>query len=247
MALQLLCFDLDNTLWPVDPVISLAEAETWRWLAERAPAIVARFNAEALRAHRMALFAANPGYRHNLTALRRDAMTRALVDAGYGETEARHLAQQALEEFLHHRNAVVFFPGARELLEALAGRYRLAALSNGNADLARIGVDHLFEVVLSAEKVGRAKPDPAMFERALAEAGVPAHLALHIGDHPEQDVLAARGQGLAAVWANPLRLPRPAGLPDDVPAFEDFPELEKLLQRLDDGGTLLLPPAKGLP
>lgn len=232
MTLRLICFDLDNTLWPVEPVIARAEQETWRWLAERAPAVVARTDVDAMRALRFRLLAERPDYIHNLTALRRDAMALALREAGYGEPEARALAEAALAEFLAHRNRVEFFPGAREALERLAARYRLAALSNGNADLARIGLDHLFDTVLSAEKVGRAKPDPAMFLRALADTGTRAGEALHIGDHPEQDVLAARTHGLLPVWANPLRLPRPAGLPDDVPAFEYFHELEKLVDRL---------------
>ncbi|MFP5441597.1 MAG: HAD family hydrolase [Gammaproteobacteria bacterium] len=236
MTLQLLCFDLDNTLWPVEPVIARAEEESWRWLAQQVPEIAAQLDAEALRLRRLALYQARPEYIHNLTALRRDALRAAFVDAGMHEPEARLLAEGALAEFLAHRNRVEFFPGAREALESLAGRYRLAALSNGNADLARIGLDHLFDVVLSAEKVGRAKPDPAMFLRALRDTGTRADAALHIGDHPEQDVAAAREQGLRPVWANLLQLPRPPALPDDVPAFEYFHELEKLVDRLHHGG-----------
>lgn len=237
MPLKLVCFDLDNTLWPVDPVIARAEQETWRWLAGRAPELIAGPDVEALRAIRLDLLRARPQYMHNLTALRRDAMTIAFMQAGLTEPAARDLAGAAMAVFLEHRNAVTFFPGARELLEALAGRYRLAALTNGNADLARIGADHLFDVVLSSESVGRAKPDPAMFAQALADTGVAARDALHVGDHPEQDVLAARRHGLGAVWANPLRLPRPSSLPDEVPAFEDYDELERLLGKLEERET----------
>ncbi|MFP5384068.1 MAG: HAD family hydrolase [Gammaproteobacteria bacterium] len=237
MLIKLVCFDLDNTLWPVDPVIARAEEQTWRWLAERAPELAAGRDIEALRAIRLGLLRSRPEYAHNLTALRRDAMAVAFMQAGLTEPAARDLAAAAMAVFLEHRNAVTFFPGARELLEALAGRYRLAALTNGNADLARIGADHLFDVVLSSESVGRAKPDPAMFRRALADTGVAARDALHVGDHPEQDVLAARRHGLGAVWANPLRLPRPSSLPDDVPAFEDYNELECLLGEFGDRET----------
>jgi len=229
MTLRLICFDLDNTLWPVDPVIARAENATWQWLAARAPDVVARVDVDTLRRQRMALLAENPGYMNNLSALRRDVMARAIHAAGYGERESRVLAQQALDEFLVHRNRVVLFPGALTLLEKLAGNYRLAALTNGNADLSRIGIAGFFDTVLSAETVGRAKPDPAMFARALADTGVRAQDALHIGDHPEQDVLAAQSHGLDAIWANPLRLPRAAALPDHVPGFEDFAELARLL------------------
>lgn len=231
----LLCFDLDNTLWPVDTVIARAEAASWAWLSATAPDVVARTGVDALRAQRNALLRQNPAYLNNLTALRRDVMAAAIAAAGHGDAVARELAQRALEVFLEHRNRVEFFPGATAALERLAGRYRLAALSNGNADLARIGVAHLFDVVLSAEKVGHAKPHPAMFERALAQGRASAARALHIGDHPEQDVLAAQAAGLTAIWANPLRLPRPPALPAHIAAFEEFTMLEALIEAWREG------------
>lgn len=235
MPLQLICLDLDNTLWPVEPVIAHAETETWRWLSGHAPEVAARLvDSQTLRSRRLALLTARPDYLNNLTALRRDATLQSMLDSGVAEPIARELAQQALNVFLEHRNAVTFFPDVEAVLTRLAGRYRLAAISNGNADLSRIGVAHWFDLVLSAEKVGRAKPDPAMFVRALTETGVAAHHAVHIGDHPEQDVQAARDHGMAAIWANPLRLPRPALLPADIPAFEHFADLELLLAQLHD-------------
>jgi putative hydrolase of the HAD superfamily len=77
-----------------------------------------------------------------------------------------------------------------------------------------------------------------MFEHALAAAGVAADEAVHVGDHPEHDVLAARSAGLRAVWANPLALPRPAAVPRDVPTLADFADLERIVGELagaDDG------------
>lgn len=231
MTLKLLCFDLDNTLWPVEPVIARAEAAAWQWLAQEAPALPAQLTVEQLRQQRFALLAAQPEYRHNLTALRRDAVTAALRELGYGGAEAAALADGALAEFLVYRNQVTLFPDAREVLARLGKNYRLAALTNGNADLARIGLDHLFDTVLSAESTGRAKPDPEMFVRALREHRVRADEAVHIGDHPEQDVLAARSHGLGAIWANPLQLARPESLPADIPGFEFFARLEPMLEQ----------------
>lgn len=231
-SLRLVCFDLDNTLWHVEPVLVRAERETWSWLVERVPELGIVFDAETVRAKRDALLRARPEYVHDLTALRRDAMHRTLVAAGVAEPTAGEIARQAMEVFLDLRNQVVFFPGALEALDGLRSRYTLAALSNGNASLARIGAGRLFDIVLSAESVGRAKPDPAMFHRALADAGVGPHQAVHVGDHPEHDVLAARRVGLRAVWANPLALPRPASLPDDVPTLDDFAQLECVLGKV---------------
>jgi putative hydrolase of the HAD superfamily len=234
--LRLVCFDLDNTLWHVEPVLVRAERETWSWLVGRVPALDVVFDAATVRAKREALLRTRPEYVHDLTSLRRDAMRSTLVAAGIGETEATQIAADAMDVFLELRNQVVFFPGALDTLERLRSRFALAALSNGNASLERIGAGKLFDVVLSAESVGRAKPDPAMFHRALADAGVTADEAVHVGDHPEHDVLAARRAGLRAVWANPLALPRPGALPADVPSFADFAELEQVLDALEHAG-----------
>ncbi len=234
--LRLVCFDLDNTLWHVEPVLVRAERETWSWLVARVPALDLIFDAATVRAKREALLRARPDYVRDLTSLRRDAMRHTLVAAGIGDSEATQVAADAMDVFLELRNQVVFFPGALDALERLRSRFALAALSNGNASLERIGAGKLFDVVLSAESVGRAKPDPAMFLRALADARVTADEAVHVGDHPEHDVLAARRVGLKAVWANPLALPRPGVLPSDVPSFGDFAELERVIDALDAAG-----------
>ena len=233
-ALRLVCFDLDDTLWHVEPVLVRAERETWQWLVERHPDLSICFDAAWVREKRTALLRQRPEYLHDLTSLRRDAMRDMLLAAGRDDATATRAAAEAMDVFLHLRNQVEFFPGVLDALERVRRRCKLAALSNGNANLQRTGAGHLFDVVLSAETVGRAKPHPAMFERALADAGVTADEAAHVGDHPEHDVLAARGAGLHAVWANPLARPRPDALPDDVPALERFDDLDDVLERLAD-------------
>jgi putative hydrolase of the HAD superfamily len=72
-------------------------------------------------------------------------------------------------------------------------------------------------VVISAE-VGASKPDRAIFERALAVAGVTAGAALHVGDTVDVDLGGARAAGLHAVHldrsgADPSALTSLAGVP----------------------------------
>ena len=98
------------------------------------------------------------------------------------------------------------------MLETLADSYTLGALSNGNADLKRIGIRELFGFHHSAESIGRRKPDPDMFQAALHSAGVQPEQALHVGDHPVEDVDAARQHGFHAVWANLIDLRWPSDL-----------------------------------
>ena len=71
---------------------------------------------------------------------------------------------------------------AREELARLRQRYRLATLSNGNADLAHIGLDQAFTVSLNARQIGAAKPHRRCFERLARELGLAPQAILHVGD-----------------------------------------------------------------
>ncbi|MEQ3724757.1 HAD family hydrolase [Alcanivorax sp.] len=233
-TLKLITFDLDNTLWPVDEVIRKAEKACSDWIAANHPDAAAALSAERVRTVRTALLKEKPEYLDNLTALRQDAMSRAFTDHGFAHAEAQRIALNAFTVFHEARNQVSFFPGAREVLEQLADSYTLGALTNGNADLKMIGIADLFAFHHSAETIGKRKPAPDMFHAALHSAGVQAHQAVHVGDHPLEDVHAAREHGMHTVWANlidltwPVELDRPRHhihnlheLPDLVPLFDD--------------------------
>ncbi len=151
-GLQLITFDLDNTLWPVDEVIRRAEETTSAWLQREHPEVAEQLGSERIRQMRDQLVAQDPGYSHNLTALRRDAMAAGFQAAGYARAEAVKRATDAFHVFHEARNEVVFFPGALDILGVLADSYELGALTNGNADLERIGIDHLFSFHHSAHR-----------------------------------------------------------------------------------------------
>src|SRR6202012_2620717 len=87
-------------------------------------------------------------------------------------------------------------------LERLSARYRLFALSNGNADLARCGISRWFTGHVTAISAGAPKPDPRIFSRLVEAAGVEAHRILHVGDDPRLDVHGAMQAGLQAAWLN---------------------------------------------
>ena len=112
------------------------------------------------------------------------------------------LADEALEVFLTARNRVELYDDVRPALIRLRSRYRLFALSNGNADLGRCGIADLFAGHITARAAGFAKPDARIFARLAHEAGVEAARVLHIGDDPLADVVGARQAGMQAVWLN---------------------------------------------
>ncbi|MBA3981867.1 MAG: HAD family hydrolase [Alcanivorax sp.] len=231
--LKLITFDLDNTLWPVDEVIRRAERQCRDWISERYPDAAAAMTVARVRDIREQLLREKPGYLHNLTALRRDALAAGFRSAGYCAEEAGRLAAEAFEVFHEARNEVVFFPGALDILETLADSYMLGALTNGNADLARIGIADLFAFQHSSESVGRRKPERDMFDAALRSARVRAIEAVHVGDHPLEDVDAARRHGFHAVWANLLDQKWPLDLPDHPHHIHNLHELSDLVALLD--------------
>ncbi len=202
VALRIITFDLDDTLWDVRPALIRAEHDTRAWLAAQVPDMAARFDANALHGVRNDLVAADPTITHQLSRLRRDTYREAMIRTGYPAAEALRLADAAFKVFLDGRNSIEPFEGVPELLAELAGRYVLGALSNGNADLSRLAIGRHFAFHFSAEQVGAAKPHPAMFDAALAHPGAERACVLHVGDNAEHDIVGATRAGLRSVWIN---------------------------------------------
>jgi len=190
--------DLDDTLWPIAPVIVRAERALHDWFARHAPRVLERHTIESMRAVRDAVAAEFPELAHDFTAQRRIALERLLRDAG----EDVGLVEAAFEAFFAARCEVEHYEDTVEALERLSRRVPLAALSNGNACLVRIGLMPLFAFQLGAREHGRAKPDPSIFLAACARLGCAPHEVLHVGDDVEMDVVGAHRAGLRTVWLN---------------------------------------------
>lgn len=202
MSIKLITFDLDDTLWDTAPVIASAEVVLRDWLQANAPNL-GGVPVEHLYAIRERLVQAEPGLKHRISALRRRVLFQALAEAGYSEKHAQALANEGFEVFLHARHQVEVFPEVQPVLEILRHRYMLGVITNGNADVHRLGLSDYFRFALCAEDLGIGKPDPAPFREALQRGQVSASAAVHVGDHPGDDIAGAQRAGLRAVWFNP--------------------------------------------
>ena len=231
--IRAITLDLDDTLWPMRPALVHAEEVLAAWLADRAPRTAAYLTPEARREIRGRLLREHPQRAHDVSFLRREALRSALVAAG----EDGALAEPAFEAFLAARQRVTLYRDVVPVLARWAARYRLVALSNGNADIVRIGIAQYFAASVSAHEVGCAKPDPRIFLEACRRVRVEPAEALHVGDDPELDVRAARAAGLQAAWIRRPDLARakaqdpaqdPANDPD-LPAFESIEALDSRL------------------
>jgi len=221
-TVRAICFDLDNTLWEVEPVLARAERILADWLAARYPKIPERFSTADMFAVRETLLRERPDQAHDFTFLRRETLARLAEAVGY----ERSMAHEAFATWHAARNQCIPFSEVLPALEKLKARYRLATLSNGNADLGTIGISHHFEVTLHAAALGCAKPDVRAYH-ALAEALTlkPVEI-LFVGDDPHADVVGPRNAGMQTVWMNRGAHEWPADL---HPADHVVADLEELV------------------
>jgi HAD superfamily hydrolase (TIGR01509 family) len=191
--------DLDDTLWPIWPTIARAEAQMVAFLQSGAPGSAAVFaDPQRRQALRDGVVRERPDLSHNMSALRQECIRVALRNSG----EDAALAEQAFAVFFEHRMQVTLFADALPALAHLASRYPIVAVSNGNADIHRIGIGHHFTANVSAHIFGVGKPDVRIFQAAASAAGVLPHEVLHVGDDPALDVLAGLNAGMQTVWVN---------------------------------------------
>lgn len=231
MSIKLLTFDLDNTLWDVEPIVLRAEAVMRDWIRREHRDFSERIDPAQFHALRQAVMHEREDIAHDLTQLRLEVLRRAFAAGGYDSEAAERAAHAAFAEYFRERNTVEYFPGVLETLAALRAEFDLYALSNGNADIGRVGLGHLFSRHFSAISVGAAKPDPRIYHAAIDAAGVAPHEIVHIGDHPEQDVAAAAAVGMRTVWVNFTGQPWPELPPADA-EVRSFAEIPAAVRRL---------------
>lgn len=228
-TIKAVLFDLDDTLWPIVPVIKRAETVLYEWLKVHAAPVTRRVTIESMRARRQQLMATDPIYQLDLRRLRHAVLLEAFIESGLDV----RMVDQAMDVFSKARNEVTPFADVRPTLERLQGRVILGSVSNGVADLHAIGLAHFFQASIAAYRVGRAKPDAAIFQAACDAINVLPEEALYIGDDPLLDVEGAQKAGLLAAWMNRVELGPDRVLPGHVRpdvVFRDLRELEHWLE-----------------
>ena len=227
--IRAITFDLDDTLWDVWPTIARAEERLHDWLDQHHPEIPARYDTVGLREMSREVLQLQPQIAFDRTRVRKEALLLAASRAGSRD----FCVDTAYEVFFAARNDVLFFAEVLPVLERLAAYYPLVALSNGNADIGRVGLDHLFSFAISAADVGEPKPHPVMFEVACQRLAMAPENVVHVGDDPDADILGALSAGLHTVWVNRAgkEWPLEQRAHAEVTCLE---ELERLLMQWQD-------------
>ncbi|WP_420476018.1 HAD family hydrolase [Noviherbaspirillum sp. ST9] len=229
-SIRAVLFDLDDTLWPIVPVIKRAEKLLYEWLKLNAPPVAQRVTIESMRERRQQLMATDPVYQLDLRLLRRAVLLEAFTDAGLDV----RLVDDAMDVFSTARNEVTPFEDVRPALERLRERVVLGSVSNGVADLHVVGMAHYFQASLAAHHIGFAKPDAAIFHAACTALDVSPGETLYVGDDPFLDVEGAQKAGLRAAWINRQELGPDRVLPEQVRPDAVFGNLYELESWLDE-------------
>lgn len=202
MAIKLLTFDLDDTLWPCRITILRTEARLHQWLANHHPDIPCQYSIKQLRDKRLQLAREHQHIAHDLTALRKKSFSLLSQEMGYSPQQEQQFIQEAFEFYIIERNKVNLYDDVIPTLKSLKTDYRLGAVTNGNADIYRIGLGHLFEFSWSAADAGQQKPHSIVFNSLLDKQKLKPSELIHIGDDPISDIQGAQQSGIRAIWLN---------------------------------------------
>jgi len=172
----------------IDPVaLATANFESWigYWPKAEIPWILGELSTDELR----------------FETWRRTFERFGVDDAAFIEHVARVHYEIELGEYR------AFDDVAGILDSAAAHGVKTAVVTNGASDTQReklriLGLLDRFDALIVSADTGVAKPDPAIFERALGEVGVPAASAVHVGDSLRSDVGGALAAGVGAIWLN---------------------------------------------
>ena len=107
----------------------------------------------------------------------------------------------------------------------------MGVLTNGNADIKRLGIDHYFNFSFSAEELNDSKPSATHFEKAMEFTSEKAASICHIGDHTECDVEGALNAGCKAIWYNELNNEWPDSKGCPVQEIKSWYDMEEAISK----------------
>ena len=143
------------------------------------------------------------------------------------------LAPSAADALEANWQSLPVWSGAQAALDRLAGRTRLAVVTNCSTRLGRMAAARLrtpWDVVVTAEEAGFYKPDPRPYRLALDMLGVSAADAAFVAGSGH-DLIGTSAVGLRTYWHNRVALARPDGAPA---AERESADLDELIPWLED-------------
>ena len=137
-----------------------------------------------------------PGSRPPASIAEEDVYRRAYARCLLENLGITTIDPELLADGIHYVDYAVCYPETHDVLRALHAKSRLGIISNApprlNDALDRLGLTGYFEVIVNSSLVGVSKPEPAIYEIALAEMQIPAEVCAFVDDLPPNIATAER-------------------------------------------------------
>ena len=200
--IQLITFDLDDTFWDIKSTIINAEMNSRKWSEDRIGEKIEWGTFEDFMQIRNELVKEDPSLEYDLGMLRKKIIAHHTKKFFKNTKDLNEFIEDAYNFFLGERHKVTFYDDVVEVLEELSSKYKLGVLTNGNADVNKLKIGHLFDFSISSMDVKSNKPGKSHFVKARELSKVDFKDTLHVGDHQVNDVLGARDLGINTIWFN---------------------------------------------
>ena len=199
--IELITFDLDDTLWDNMPTIRKAEIDTRKWIEDKVGRIEWGDFDDFLNL-REELIKEDESIAWDISKLRKEIFRKKLIHIE-PQPYRNEIVDKAFEIFIQKRHEVEFYDGVEESIEQLSQKYTLGILTNGNADIFKFEIGKFFDFSISSLEAKDSKPNRSHFDQALNKINSSNYSdMLHIGDHQINDVFGAFNLGIEALWFN---------------------------------------------
>jgi putative hydrolase of the HAD superfamily len=192
-------FDLDDTLYDNHPFIISAEKAMYQHMVDHHP-IAAHTDRGFWRQFRSALIKSEPALKSDMILLRQRTLTAGFSALGLTGIALKEAVDDVYECFYFERSNFKIDIHVANTLEQLANRVPLVAITNGNVDLGRVGIQPFFSQCFHASIQQPMKPHRAMFDKAKDYLGLAGKDILHVGDNLEKDIMGGRQAGFKTAW-----------------------------------------------
>ena len=200
-------FDLDRTLWDFDAnshETLLELCDTYK-LNEKGISDYEEF-IKSYKSHNTELWNLYRVDKISQQDLRRERFQRALADFGVDNFILSKNIGEDYIEVCPRKNKL--YPYAFEVLDYLKDKYNLHIITNGFDKTQHIKLEHAnlspyFNQIITSEKLGVKKPNPAIFAHALDVAEATKEESIYIGDNLVVDILGCQNFGIDGIYFNP--------------------------------------------
>ncbi|AOT09991.1 HAD-IA family hydrolase [Pseudoalteromonas luteoviolacea] len=198
--IKVLSFDLDDTLYNNHPII-LGAIKAMHSYLQAIPEWAAKGDDYWLEC-RHHIGETHPHLQSDVTQWRKVALTYGLSQLNLTTEEITRHTHGAYQAFADARSQITVADSVLTLLDNLAQKYTLIAITNGNVEVDKFNLAGVFKKVYLAGPDGEAKPSDALFQRACRDLDIVPAQILHIGDSLDTDVQGANHAGCQSVWLN---------------------------------------------